>query len=186
MSGKRRSTSDFLTGGTKDVSPQLFTINVTMSAANAYTQVSFPLPVNRFYAAKGKAVVIEFLRVYFEMSEIDANPAAGGSVLSAQLQLSSHSQATYLPSDPAVFAFAEKIVRGAFTAGGSYGTGTSDPIHYDLTDGAGHGFLVASDSVFVGMDTTGFTAAALGTVKVLYRFKEIPVEEYIGIVQSQQ
>lgn len=186
MGLKRGATSDTLTGGTKDVSPQLLTMVNVMTVANTYKEVQVPLPVNRFFAGKSKAIVIEILKLFFDLSEVDANPPAPGGIISIQGQLSTVSLTGINAGDSRVFVKAEKIVRGAFTAAGSYATGATDPITIDLTDGAGHGFLVAGDQIFFGLGTSGFTGPGSGVIKALYRFKEIGLDEYIGIVQGQQ
>lgn len=75
-----------------------------------------------------------------------------------------------------------------------YSTDNESVDFHDLTDGAGHGLLVATDNIFLSVQTTniafvgesadsivGFVAADL-----IYRFKEVALAEYIGIVQSQQ
>ena len=65
----------------------------------------------------------------------------------------------------------------------------TNPTLRDLTDGAGHGILVATDSIFL----TGYVPSNWYTngtntvfVKLLYRWKDVSLAEYIGIVQSQQ
>lgn len=60
------------------------------------------------------------------------------------------------------------------------------PLQQNLTDGAGHGVLVATDNVYlqIGSLTTGVQNTM--TCWMLYRFKKVNVLEYIGIVQSQQ
>lgn len=55
----------------------------------------------------------------------------------------------------------------------------------DLTDGAGHGYLVATDSIFARLSSTLTGLTNTADVRLLYRFKEVPLAEYIGIVQSQ-
>jgi len=175
-----------LTGGTGDVSPQLLTMAITMSAANTFTQSEIPLPVNRF-REKGKSViVIEMLKTYWDLSELDANNAAGGNVLQILGQISTASQTTSNPGLTQVVAWAQKSYRGAFTAAGTFQAINEEPITVDHTDGAGHGVLIATDNIFLGLNTIGYTAAASANIKVLYRFKQITIEEYIGIVQSQQ
>lgn len=65
---------------------------------------------------------------------------------------------------------------------------------HDLTDGAGHGILVATDNIFVSCSisvgsvfvTQADAATGAASCNILYRFKEIALAEYIGIVQSQQ
>lgn len=143
------------------------------------------LPQNKFRNAQDTAIVIEVLKVFFNLSEPDANPAAGGSLLNISAQLSTKALAAITAGDPTVFAIGEKLIRGAFTAAGTYGTAYTDPFTLDLTDGAGHGVLIATDQMFLGVNTVGFVAAGGAVVKLLYRFKEIKLAEYIGIVQSQ-
>jgi len=58
--------------------------------------------------------------------------------------------------------------------------------HFDLTDSAGHGILIATDQLFLLMTSNGTLALNTGGCKLDYRFKNVALEEYIGIVQSQQ
>jgi hypothetical protein len=55
----------------------------------------------------------------------------------------------------------------------------------DLTDGAGHGLLIATDNIFMTVYSTNTGVANEVGCKILYRWKNVSVEEYIGIVQSQ-
>lgn len=63
---------------------------------------------------------------------------------------------------------------------------------HDLTDGAGHGVLIATDNIWCtafingACPDIGTTASATIFADLLYRFKKISLQEYIGIVQSQQ
>lgn len=61
-----------------------------------------------------------------------------------------------------------------------------EPIEYDLTDGAGHGILVATDNVFGQIVAAGTSVANTVRVKLMYRMKNVSLAEYVGIVQSQQ
>jgi hypothetical protein len=58
----------------------------------------------------------------------------------------------------------------------------------DITDNAGNGVLVATDSIVFGMGNTGVTfgGTANMSARILYRWKNVGLQEYIGIVQSQQ
>lgn len=56
----------------------------------------------------------------------------------------------------------------------------------DFSDGAGHGLLIATDSIFAALNSTATTLTNIADCRLLYRFKEVPLAEYIGIVQSQQ
>lgn len=63
---------------------------------------------------------------------------------------------------------------------------------HDLTDGAGHGVLIATDNVWLtawlngAVPDIGTTAQLNVYAELLYRFKKVTLQEYIGIVQSQQ
>lgn len=183
----KRQATDPLTGGSGDVSPQYFVVPAnTTSAANTFTEAAIPTPVPRNKVQGDRVTVMEFLKVYFNNAEPDNNPAAGGSVVSATAQISSSSLTTTSFGNTKVLAFCEKIVRGAFTAAGSYGMEITDPYVWDCTDGNGHGILVATDNIYFGVNTSGFTGTATFTARILYRMKNISLPEYIGIVQSQQ
>jgi len=176
-----------LTGGSGDVNPQWLTFNpLTLSAANTYTETSINLPINRFQNPKGRSIVMECLKVEFGMPTADSNNAAGGNVLNCQIQLSPSSSSAMNSSDPKLLAQYSRLFRGAFTAGGSYCFVENNPEQIDLTDGNGHGVLVATDTLFLGAITSNFAAAAQFGCRILYRFKIVSLEEYIGIVQGQQ
>lgn len=62
-----------------------------------------------------------------------------------------------------------------------------NPQFHDLTDGAGHGILIATDALYLNITFTGAVTVNFQTyLKLFYRLKAVGVEEYIGIVQSQQ
>jgi len=176
-----------LTGGSGDVNPQWLTFNQqNMTLANTYSEGSLNLPINRFQNPKGRSIVMEMLRVEFGMPTPDVNNSAGGNILSCAVQLTPSSSVLLNGSDPKNLAQYGRLFRGAFTAGGTYSAIENNPEVIDLTDGNGHGVLVATDTLFFGVNTQNFAAPASFTARVLYRFKIVTLEEYIGIVQSQQ
>lgn len=186
MSKRSVSSRESLTGGTFDVSPQLLSVQIQQVAANTYAEGTIVVPINRFAVAPTEAVVMEILKTYWNLSELDANPAAGGDVRFIHAVLSTRASPALLPfNSPFVISAAEKVYRGAFTAAGSYAVTSNEPIIQDLSDGAGHGVLVATDQLLIGLNTQGYTAVASANMKILYRFKKIGLAEYIGIVQSQ-
>jgi len=63
---------------------------------------------------------------------------------------------------------------------------TTYPIHVDMTDGAGNGFLVATDRMFIYGAGVGNAVAGRYTAKILYRLIEVGITEYVGIVGGQQ
>ena len=175
-----------MTGGTGDVSPQQFTQTITLSAPNTFTQAESGIPMIRLPVRKGRSIVLELLRVELSHPALDTQPAVGGTTAASSWQISTISKAAVDATDPRVLAVTTIQWRGAFTAAGSFESVTHLVKSLDFTDSAGHGLLVATDSLFFGATTLAFTGSAVFVAKVWYRFKEVALEEYIGIVQSQQ
>lgn len=180
-----------LTGGSGDVSPQLMTLPIlTTSAVNTATEIAVPLPVARMRGGTSKRVtVIEVLRVYFDMPNVDTFTGPGNTFIrvTAVLQLSSSSLGTIMPQHPNVFAYSvNNTVNFVGTGASTFHAFHNDPFERNLTDEAGHGFLLATDNLFACIGTTNFTGVAAGIIKILYRFKDVGLEEYLGIVQGQQ
>jgi len=190
--GGSSSAQQMLTGGTKDVNPQFLQGRVTLSAANTATEVTLGTPIVRVGPqTNGKSIIMEVLKVYLQLPDIDLDAAAATSRVFS-ISMGTVSRATSTPvvavlDDPRTFLAVVKTIRNAFTAAG---TGmlddSTDPVVVDLTDGAGHGILIATDNIFIQANTTNQTAANAFAFKILYRFKEVSLVEYIGIVQSQQ
>jgi len=183
---KKRRYNNSLTGGSGDVNPQYMNLSVTQSGADTYTQVTFPLPIQRLQN-QGRAQVMEVLKIFCESTQL--NTVAAGAVahgISAQLTTKSFAAAVGL-AEPTCFWRYQKENINAFTA-----TGTGllnfevEPNVQDMTDGAGHGILIASDNIFLALSSVATGAANTAQVKILYRWKDVSVTEYVGIVQSQQ
>ena len=186
---KRARGANTLTGGTGDVNPQYLNGTITLTAANTFTQVSQSTPKVMIGPASGnKAIIMEILKVFCDLPNT-FNPVAGVTAQAATLSFTTRANVTAPAaiSDPACFAFFERTSVNSFTAAGS-GTYevTGAPHIWDCTDAAGHGILVATDNIFIGATTANSTTAGLFGYKIMYRFKEVSLTEYIGIVQSQQ
>ena len=189
MSRKRVATSDQLTGGTKDVNPQTMSGFLVLSAANTTTSAAQGTPIVRVGPQTGNdAIIMEILKIWADMPIQDLENAAV-TTRSCILALTTYDPSTAAVSfaDPRCLAMFRHEIRNAFTAAG---TGIldiqEDPREMDLTDGAGHGMLVATDNIYLQGQSAGFTAAVRFNWKILYRFKRVSLVEYIGIVQSQQ
>ncbi len=187
----RRGRGDTLTGGSNDVSPQWFTLsNLTLSAANTLTELAVQLPIQRLGSTGGKkSLIMEILKVHFVIPEWDSNPSAGGNAGTAAVQIGTISQTlggAVAANVPTNIAYANRTWRGAFTATGSYAAVSDGVLQMDITDGAGHGVLVATDQIFMDATTVAYANPAVFQCRFLYRWKAVTLEEYIGIVQSQQ
>lgn len=188
---RKRVIADQLTGGTKDVNPQYMSGLVTLSAANTATEVTFVTPIVRVGASsQGTATIMEMIKLWVDMPSVDQE-AAAATQRNFQFSLATVSSgataAVQTLDNPRSLAFLEHTTDNAFTAAG---TGLLDrqdgPVVWDFTDGAGHGILVATDSIFVAGVTSSQTGASTFRWKASYRFKTVTLVEYIGIVQSQQ
>lgn len=170
-----------------DVNPQWLVFpNMRLVAANTYTEIEVVIPINRLHQSRGKAVIMEVLKIWMDHPTYDGVYAPAGGVAQSIAQVSTQSLSGLSLSGPTTLAFTDNKYRGAFSAGGSFDTMVDGPEVVDLTDGAGHGVLVATDRIFFGASTLGWNNAAAFNARVLYRWKEVGLTEYIGIVQSQQ
>ena len=185
----KRGGKDTLTGGTHDVNPQFISGRVTLTAANTLSSFTLSTPIVRVGQSGGKATIMELLKIFLKYPAVDAD-AAAATGRRFDISFSTTEQGTTTLAEinnPRVIMAATHEVRNAFTAAG---TGLldvqEDPRVIDLTDGAGHGVLIATDNIFVQANTAGQAGASSIDFKLLYRFKDVSLVEYIGIVQSQQ
>ena len=185
----KRASRDTLTGGTRDVNPQFISGRVTLTAANTLSTFTLSTPIVRVGQSGGKATIMELLKVFLKYPAMDADAAAAtGRRFDISFATTEQGATTLAEiNNPRVIIAATHEIRNAFTAAG---TGVldiqEDPRVIDLTDGAGHGVLIATDNIFIQANTSGQTAASSFDFKLLYRFKDVTLVEYIGIVQSQQ
>jgi hypothetical protein len=59
-------------------------------------------------------------------------------------------------------------------------------IRHDLQSNDGKGFLVAGDQLYFSFATSNTAGQSYLCARVHYRFVDVTVQEYVGIVQSQQ
>jgi hypothetical protein len=177
MSLKR--SRDTLTGGTGDVSPQFLTFSASQSGADTTTTITQTLPIEKFGSAGKGARIIEVLKVFFQIRgnnlEVDSN---------FQIYLSTKNGGTTAKNFSDTDVFAAYNERRLITTSGTFLNVL--PYSFDCTDGAGHGFLVATDNIFCQIISLTSSFTNVVDVKILYRFKSVGLSEYIGIVQGQQ
>lgn len=198
---RTRGTRDRLTGGTNDVNPQLihtpalFVQPPVAPAVISNNELVLNMPINRFNNRTGHSIIIELLKIFW-----DINAPSGTVPLSSytsQIARAFLSTKTLTGTtgingvDPSIIASKGYNIRWSQgdTVEGSQSLFV-DPFETDLTDGAGHGILVAVDKLYFTAETVnmgaGGGAAILFNARLMYRFKEVTLEEYIGIVQGQQ
>jgi len=187
---KKKRTSmpkDTLTGGSRDVNPQYLSGRVTQSAADTSTTQSFNLPVTRI-PQSNRVTIVEILKIFVNSSNWPANAAAAWTLKNINIVFSSISFATTAANfnEPNVFAFFDRNWAGCFTDAYTAVDQYDDLMIRDLTDGAGHGILLATDQIYVQVNSVGTGLSVNCDFKILYRFKTVSITEYVGIVQSQQ
>lgn len=169
-----------LTGGTGDVNPQQLFLDLSQSGADAATNFDVPLPIPRYNAKANRSIVLEILRIVSVANQTTA-PGAG---VASEVQVTLGTQPTPLVTQATTF-FVDSREIDTITAIGVQGP-TNRAYQFDYTDGAGHGFLVATDNLGARVNSTNTGLTNRFFVRVYYRFKEVPLAEYIGIVQGQQ
>lgn len=185
---KRKYAEGGLTGGTGDVSPQWMSFLATQSAADTTTTATQAIPVQRLQT-RGAAQVMEVLKVLFFNTGLPASASATETLddISCFLSTSSFGTTNTTFQEPRVFAGMNTYSRSAFTAAGTYwSTDSRLRPEFDCTDGAGHGVLVATDNIYAQVQSTATGNTNSVAVKILYRWKNVGMTEYVGIVASQQ
>ena len=170
---------DQLTGGTRDVNMQYTSIDLTESAANTFTQGTITLPVLRGNVGRGKYQVIELLKVVFAISG-----GAGATGDGRNVQLSTTSKTTMVTTtqaDPDIVCFWNDGI--IITTSGLYVA--TNPIEFNFTDGAGHGIIIATDQMFFAVQGVSQTGALTSSCRLFYRFKNISVDEFVGLAIQQ-
>lgn len=184
----KRTRGSSLTGGTGDFNPQIYTITTLQSTADTEVTNGFPTPIPRFgTGGSTTSPVMEILKVYFILDDITAQSAQTAVIaaLSTASLANIDPGGTGLPYlfDPRSFAFFS--LDGIFSTAAGFAL-TSRIFEFNLTDGSGRGLLVATDNIFLNIFSTATGRQNAVTAKILYRLKNITLQEYVGIVQSQQ
>jgi hypothetical protein len=187
----KRVKKDTLTGGTQDVNPQVWTIQVVQSSSDANAQLQLPTPVSVYQTTGSGTQVLEILRVTWDTTGFAPSGSATtyniiGYIATASLPgPQNKTDVEALVANPLVISYVQKNYYEVTAA--SYQIDT-DPFQLDYTDGAGHGILVATRNIYLGISTNGGTAtgkANYATARILYRLKNVDLADYVGIVASQ-
>lgn len=209
---RKRTAGMLLTGGTGDVNPQLFKIssfsfeNLQGSGATGTVQAvrTVQLPIQSFQQpSNGRAVVMEILKVFFTPTPNATLVVPGKCIYIWRLGLVTgtvnvaNAEALLLDgmSGQGTIAWAEgAIIRSSDITDGHDHLQAFNQQTIDLTDGQGHGVLVASPTMSIALNlfvnnnagaNSGFASDSVFSASFLYRFKEVSLSEFIGIQQSQ-
>ena len=168
-----------MAGRRKDIFPQFMSFSVAQAADNVYRDDRIQLPVARTPGA-AKITVIEVLSVSVDFEAPQAL-AADGQNFQAFLSFRSNGAVKPQFSDPNLW-FQYRTEFQVVTSGG---VTVQLPWTFRYDTGGGRGFLIATDSIFAGTQNLTGAATTRAHFKVLYRFVQVGLQEYIGIVQQQ-
>jgi len=176
----RRRSVKMARGRTKDDFPNFLSGALVMTGAQAFTEQQIFTPIPRLKVTGNRATVMELLYVDFVGEGTDMNGI--GDRLQFQMFLGTSQSVILSWADTRVFMHYQLDVSG-LTSGFAQITW---PRRFSFMDERGFGYLLAADSFRTSADTTGQAGAVTFAWKLYYRFVDIPLSEFIGIVQSTQ
>jgi len=167
-------------GGIKDQFPNFMSGRITQSDANNFVTAQVNTPIPRLKTQGGKATVMELLWVDIRASNFDLT--AAGDNFQFQMTLGTVQAGILGWNDTRVFVF-----KSIHQEGGASGLSIFEQtLRYSFQDNMGFGYLLAADSFRTSGDSGGQATALQFDWKLFYRFVDIPLSEFIGIVQSTQ
>ena len=173
---------EYRTGSYMDKYPQILTIEVSQAETDEFVEIEVPLAINRLSVNEGKAWVIEITRIQsmYDYGVFDASDTPQ-QIIS---QLSTKELGAISFPDSTTF-FINRVSGMDAGSGGSLGHEFMGPQNFDMTS-EGKGFLIGSDSIFAAIDSENLPGATTMVLKVFYRFTEVGLAEYVGIVQGEE
>lgn len=172
------------------VSPSMFfggpsSVPITNGNASFF---ALPLPIPRLRTSGAKQLIVEVLWVLFYQFTPEIGTGANTKYMNVTTNASPQTNIAIAATDPRTIA---DTLTTILAAAAPVSVEQFQHIwEVELTDDAGHGLLVATDTIYFNFIATNATTAPGGTdtgvVRIGYRFKEVSLTEYVGIVQSQQ
>jgi len=168
--------------GRVDIFPNFLTGQVTQTTAEEFTTVLVNTPIPRIQTTRSgqRATVMELLWIEAVIPTIEMSAALAnitvffsiGTVPTVVLDFNN-------PRIIAEFRIDSHInTTGAFV--------TMQPFIYNMQSTDGHGFLLAAESFHVSVFSANTGVINKVQWRMYYRFIDIPLSEFIGLVQSTQ
>lgn len=164
---------------------QVLTIKAEETVADTDIDINVFVPVQRLNSKTNRSIVMEILWVDWFLldSGVPLVQSTVQAILTTNQQPSTGINIAI--SDPRNISIF-RIMTNTGTASNA-GFQTFDYRYKDvLHDGAGHGLLVATDAMNINIQSASTTLINKLVCRIGYRWKEVSLVEYIGIVQSQQ
>jgi len=177
MSRRRKTRDDF---------PNFLSGFIAMNTATVFVQKTINTPIPRLKSIGNRATVMELL--FCDMVQGGVSFEDTSTTIQFQMALGTP-QTSVLPfSDTRVFLDYRLIASARPTPGTdvSFLTAFGAPTRYQFQTMDGFGYLLTADSFRLGLIATNTIDLARIDFKLYYRFVDIPLSEFIGIVQSNQ
>ncbi len=179
---KRRRT---VNGGPSRISsrdnfPNFMSGRLQLSAANTFTTLKVNTPIPRLRTMGGKTKVMELLWLHLAVQTIDVIATDDTYEFDISLGTVPTAQRTWNDTRTVLNVRAEN----AFVTSGMQVH--RFPIRVDLQSADGFGYLLAADAFNVSGTSVGQAGAVIFDWRLYYRFVDIPITEFVGIIQSTQ
>lgn len=167
-----------------DLYPQWFTAQITQGSADAAIQGTVNLPMPRI-PNSNKPTIIELL--FYEIYIRPTFAAANNEYIWAV----TYDDRTITTADSATFNNNGRTIGVDHLLVSSIGTTPATfvknqfPIVHNLQANDGRGVLVAGDQMFVSFDSANTTGTMTTVFKFYFRYVDVALQEYVGLVQSQ-
>lgn len=170
-----------------DKYPNYMSGSTTTSAADTFTSERVETPISRLKQGKGNAVtVMELLKVDLDVEDEDFLDTTATTQWIWEMSIGATPTASSAISNPQVITRMRKAYQASETTDGAMAISWKSPTTFNFQDENGFGYLLATDSFHVSVDTTNYGTTATFHWRIFYRFVNVTLAEYVGLVQSQQ
>ncbi len=162
-----------LTGGSGDVNPQIWTVDVTQGTINTPERLLMVVPVVRALgsAPKGKVFAFELIRVKTLIAPGVGLPLSGADQ-HMEWSIGVGTDVPGLGKDTTFYT--SSILLGVGM--GMLNQKASDG---EFTDGAGHGLIITNPQMNFEISTLSMSAIQTATFRLFYRWKLVDINEII-------
>ena len=183
MTKRRRFTG----ARTKDDFPNFMSglISIPGAALENFVTTRVQTPIPRLKVQGNRATVMELL--WWDVTMEGGFPDGVNNEILSVVSIGAppDSIAGIRWSNPLVVASVKYFSNSAALSAAN-GYPPIQPFRYDMQSKGGFGYLMASDAFNVSVQTVFIQQLAVVHWKLFYRFVDIPLNEFIGIVQSTQ
>lgn len=166
-----------------DMFPNYLHFVISESVIGDTKQVTIQLPQYKLRTSTAKATIIEILWVDFN-ADYDQTDPGGVAEIICELYTGPQALNILLPRNQRVFAWTNTQSEVVGPGGGFF---KDKVVRFMLQTTDGFGFLVGGDTINCALEYTSVSAQTVDVdVVIAYRFVEVGIAEYVGIVQSEQ